>query len=666
MTFSSSSDPAEMLAADRWCIGPVEVDVASLQISCDEEVLTTEVTQVRTLMALIKAYPGIVDKDALIEQAWGGRIVSDAAVHKTISLLRRTLKLGGVRDCIETRHRLGYRLAIEPVPQGTPMAPAKGALSPPRRSFGPVRWLATGGATLLVLLAASLLLDFGDRESRQLTADAGLEHTAAALETELADLEIGRLLDIASRSIADDPGMAEQALMAADGQLQTGVPPDTAGMLAKQWGMLHYHQGRLPEAIEQWRRALVLFEQADNRLEMANVMANLGAAHEELGDDEIVDRFLRRALTMFVQLEYPEGQARALNNRIEFLLRRNRLEEARADIDQLHVLAQALDGMTWQARAALHEGDWAARMPNIDALPFYQSAHDQFRADGALAAAASAAQRIARVLQERDLLDDGLIWLERARRHLESAGLFSRLPVIDYAMAINHERRGDRRLARIYFQSAIDGLEPGLLVDLRIDAEVGLARLDINEGMLEQADRRLHEALRVARINDRPSAEASVLIARGFASLLDEDGASAAIDAARTARERLGLEPINWSHERNLLALETLAQIADGRYVDAERSTRQLRLRADELNDAQTLKQADFADAARLFAEGRFPQAYRFYRRVTDDPGQSLHLDRSERLPPASGEKQAMSWLYLPLVLLVGMSIGWFTGRRPP
>lgn len=53
-------------------------------------------------------------RDALMESAWPGRVVSDATLTSTISLLRRALRDAGIRRIhIETRSKRGYRLQAD-------------------------------------------------------------------------------------------------------------------------------------------------------------------------------------------------------------------------------------------------------------------------------------------------------------------------------------------------------------------------------------------------------------------------------------------------------------------------------------------------------------------------------------------------------------------------
>lgn len=53
-------------------------------------------------------------RDALMESAWSGRVVSDTTLTSTISLLRRALRDAGIRRIrIETRSKRGYRLQVD-------------------------------------------------------------------------------------------------------------------------------------------------------------------------------------------------------------------------------------------------------------------------------------------------------------------------------------------------------------------------------------------------------------------------------------------------------------------------------------------------------------------------------------------------------------------------
>jgi Tol biopolymer transport system component/DNA-binding winged helix-turn-helix (wHTH) protein len=81
-----------------------EVEAAGLR-----ETLEPRVMQV--LVALARANGAVVSRDELIRQCWGGRIVGEDAINRTVSKIRQLAELGGSNAFeIETIPRVGYRL----------------------------------------------------------------------------------------------------------------------------------------------------------------------------------------------------------------------------------------------------------------------------------------------------------------------------------------------------------------------------------------------------------------------------------------------------------------------------------------------------------------------------------------------------------------------------
>ncbi len=102
------------------------------------------------LWTLLQAEGAVVEKDRLIEQVWGRRIVTDAALMKQITRLRQALGPEAAGDAvIETVRGVGYRWvpAVRPLDQH------------PGDAFGlPNRRTAWVMGLLLVLLAVPLLM----------------------------------------------------------------------------------------------------------------------------------------------------------------------------------------------------------------------------------------------------------------------------------------------------------------------------------------------------------------------------------------------------------------------------------------------------------------------------------------------------------------------------
>lgn len=113
------------------------------------------------LVYLVRHRERVVPKEELLSELWPGTIVTDASLQRAISLLRGTLREGGMSHAVQTFARRGYRFG-ESVQAATPAAqPAPGA--PP-------------GAPSAALEARALV-DAGHWE-RALRAFAALEQIA--------------------------------------------------------------------------------------------------------------------------------------------------------------------------------------------------------------------------------------------------------------------------------------------------------------------------------------------------------------------------------------------------------------------------------------------------------------------------------------------------------
>jgi DNA-binding winged helix-turn-helix (wHTH) protein len=222
--------------ARRWRLQGLIVDGPSLQIHQGDKLLSAEPTQVASLLTLIEAWPEIVDKNTLIDRVWGQRIVSDSAVHKTISLLRQQLREAGADDLIETRHRLGYRLT-QPPQALDQQAPTTQRPSRPRSRkpqwprFVPA-WL--WGLPILVvigLIAWYWLIEAPTSEepgSVEAKPPAVVDHSAA-----LSGRDIDTLIELARSSMPDDLAFADQALTIARRQLKSPSPDSTSRMAGR-------------------------------------------------------------------------------------------------------------------------------------------------------------------------------------------------------------------------------------------------------------------------------------------------------------------------------------------------------------------------------------------------------------------------------------------------
>ena len=98
-------------AAGLWQLGPLYYDASQRQLSNADSQLYLEPRQHQLLLCLLQAAGQVVSRDTLIAQVWQGRIVSDSAINRAVSMLRKALtSLDQQTDYIETVPKLGYRL----------------------------------------------------------------------------------------------------------------------------------------------------------------------------------------------------------------------------------------------------------------------------------------------------------------------------------------------------------------------------------------------------------------------------------------------------------------------------------------------------------------------------------------------------------------------------
>ncbi len=107
------------------------------------------------LIALVQAKGEVVTRDDLSAQCWDGRIVSDDAINRVLSRIRKLSELTGGRDfTLETITKVGYRLvAAEAAAAGDTPAPPPSSTPTPGKPDR--RWVFAAIATLAVLVLGS-------------------------------------------------------------------------------------------------------------------------------------------------------------------------------------------------------------------------------------------------------------------------------------------------------------------------------------------------------------------------------------------------------------------------------------------------------------------------------------------------------------------------------
>lgn len=129
----------------QWCLGPWQIWPHLNQIQSETAVLELEPRAMEVLLYLCRHGEAVVSRDELINGVWKGAVVTDQAVNRVISLLRKALGDDASQPrYIATISKRGYRL-VAPVRQlhaesAAPLAeacrsldlvPAGGALEPP-------------------------------------------------------------------------------------------------------------------------------------------------------------------------------------------------------------------------------------------------------------------------------------------------------------------------------------------------------------------------------------------------------------------------------------------------------------------------------------------------------------------------------------------------------
>lgn len=178
---------------DCWQLGPLQYDARARRLCAGSQQLYLEPRQHQLLLCLLQLQGQVVSRDQLIAQVWQGRIVSDSAINRAVSILRKAFaKLDAQQDYIETLPKLGYRL-LQP-------AEALAAIDSSAAQSGavlqPSAWQRYAGVLCLSLVLLAIVLWLFTAEPPQLAAANLVPHTSfAGAESQLSlSLPAGRML----------------------------------------------------------------------------------------------------------------------------------------------------------------------------------------------------------------------------------------------------------------------------------------------------------------------------------------------------------------------------------------------------------------------------------------------------------------------------------------
>ena len=124
---SQADDEIDLAEEGDFTLGALRFSPSSREVSWPggAEVIQPRVMQ--ALVCLAHASGAVVSRDELIRRCWGGRVVGEDAIHRSIAKARQIAELAGAPPAfvIETIPRVGYRLR-RMTPAGPPAAPDNG------------------------------------------------------------------------------------------------------------------------------------------------------------------------------------------------------------------------------------------------------------------------------------------------------------------------------------------------------------------------------------------------------------------------------------------------------------------------------------------------------------------------------------------------------------
>ncbi|MBB5518715.1 winged helix-turn-helix domain-containing protein [Amphiplicatus metriothermophilus] len=141
---------------EPFALGDIRVRPTALEIERRGQATSIEPRVMKALIALHRAGGATVTRDALIDQCWGGRIVSESAINRCVSQLRKALASNGgdAGVIVETIPKVGYRLQVSPA--RAPLAEKAPDVAAQEKRTSPLRLIAVASALGAALVAGAL------------------------------------------------------------------------------------------------------------------------------------------------------------------------------------------------------------------------------------------------------------------------------------------------------------------------------------------------------------------------------------------------------------------------------------------------------------------------------------------------------------------------------
>jgi len=142
---------------ERYRFGHWAFDVASGQLSDGTSVAQLQPQVARLLEYLLEHQGEVISRDKLVREVWADRVVSDDAIHRCISILRKLLSPTDREALIETVPRRGYVARFPPPPPSEDPRPEETAPPAPglaRRSYRVLAAAAIAAALVIAVVFA--------------------------------------------------------------------------------------------------------------------------------------------------------------------------------------------------------------------------------------------------------------------------------------------------------------------------------------------------------------------------------------------------------------------------------------------------------------------------------------------------------------------------------
>jgi formylglycine-generating enzyme required for sulfatase activity len=148
--------PIDLAREEDFLLGAMRLRPSRCELTFGGEVIALEPRIMQVLVALAGRRGQVVSRDALVARCWGGRSVSDDAIHRCIAKIRKLAERDTAASfTIETVPRVGYRLNVYDEAIAAAAPPGGGETARTPRMLWPSVALAAAAAAAAAVFAFS-------------------------------------------------------------------------------------------------------------------------------------------------------------------------------------------------------------------------------------------------------------------------------------------------------------------------------------------------------------------------------------------------------------------------------------------------------------------------------------------------------------------------------